>query len=168
MKQLFWHLRGTPNRGLLYRVSGLTLDDEWEIHFWVDNDYATNNPDSRRSRAGFLDFLNANLVTFNSVLQRGENKPITHDDGICEHYHGVTFPKTPMDGEPIPTMATDTCTAEYMALSLAIKELVWLYMLLKTVGIKVKKPCVVYEDNRSTIKIATNATALKRTKSIDI
>ena len=41
-------------------------------------------------------------------------------------------------------------------------------MLLKTMGINVAKPCVIYEDNRATIKIANNATACKRTKHIDI
>ena len=66
-----------------------------------------------------------------------------------------------MDGEPMPSMATATCGAEYMALSLAVKELIWIYMLLKTIGVKVEKPCIVYEDNRSTMKIAENATALK-------
>ena len=55
-----------------------------------------------------------------------------------------------------------------MALSLAVKELIWIYMLLKTMGLDVDKPCIVYEDNRSTIKIAENATALRRTKHIDI
>ena len=41
-------------------------------------------------------------------------------------------------------------------------------MLLRTMGINIQKPCVVYEDNRACIKIAENATAMKRTKHIDI
>ena len=71
-------------------------------------------------------------------------------------------------GEPTPQIATGTCTAEYMALSIAVKELIWLYMLLRTMGIKVAKPLIVYEDNRATMKIAENATAMRRTKHIDI
>ena len=74
-----------------------------------------------------------------------------------------------MDGDPIPSMATGTCEAEYMALSLAVKELIWLYMLLRSMGIRVRRPCVVYEDNNSAaLKIANNATAIKRTKHIDV
>ena len=69
-----------------------------------------------------------------------------------------------MDGEPLPTMATSTCGAEYMALSLAVKELIWIYMLLKTMGVNVEKPCIVYEDNRSCIKVAENASAMRRSK----
>ena len=51
------YLKGTRNRGLLYRASGLTLEDEWTLTLWVDSDYATC-PDTRRSRAGFLIYLN--------------------------------------------------------------------------------------------------------------
>ena len=41
-------------------------------------------------------------------------------------------------------------------------------MLLKTMGIPVEKPCIIYEDNRAAEKIANNAMAQKRTKHIDI
>ena len=133
---------------------------------WVDSDYGTD-PDNRRSRAGFLIYLNQNLISFNSALQRGSKKA-TFDDGIREDFHGVKQRPTPMDGEPMPSMSTATCEAEYMALSMATKELIWIYMLLKTMDINVSKPCVIYEDNRATMKIAMNATAMKRSKHIDI
>ena len=85
----------------------------------------------------------------------------------------MLFPKyyptpSPMDGDPIPSMTTGTCEAEYMTLSLAVKELIWLYMLLRFMGIRVRRPCVVYEDNSAALKIANNATAIKRTKHIDV
>ena len=73
-----------------------------------------------------------------------------------------------MDGEYMPTMVTATCGAECMILGLAVKELTWIYMLLKTMGLDVEKTCIACEDNHSTIKIAENATALRRTKHIDI
>ena len=105
-------------------------------------------------------YLNKNLISFNSQLQKGTD--------LDKKYPGLTLPPTAMDGEPMPSMATATCGAEYMALSLAVKELVWIYMLLKTLGLNIEKPCVVYEDNRSTIKISENVTALRRSKHIDI
>ena len=55
-----------------------------------------------------------------------------------------------------------------MALSLAVKELIWIYMLLRSMGINVRRPCVVYEDNTAAAKIVNNATAIKRTKHIDV
>ena len=73
-----------------------------------------------------------------------------------------------MDDDPMPSMTTGTCIAEYMALSLVVKEPIWLYMLLKSMGIRVRRPCIVYEDNRAALKIANNATSLKRTKHIDV
>ena len=41
-------------------------------------------------------------------------------------------------------------------------------MLLRTMGINVEKPLIVYEDNRATKKIAENVTVMKRSKHIDI
>ena len=159
VKAIFRYLKGTKNRGLLYQSSIASATSKWVLTMWVDSDYGTD-VDTRRSRAGFLIYLNKNLIAFNSTLQRGQN--------LERKYPGLIMPKTEMDGEPMPTMATATCGAEYMALSLAVKELIWIYMLLKTMGLDVDKPCIVYEDNRSTIKIAENATALRRTKHIDI
>ena len=166
VKDILRYLKGSRNRGLLYASSGLTLDQEWTLTMWVDSDYVTC-PDTRRSRAGHLIYLNKNLLAFNSVQQRGSKRPAISDDQRDE-YPGLKMPATPMDGEPKPSMATGTCEAEYMALSLAVKEMVWLYMLLRSMGIKVRRPCVVYEDNTAAAKIANNVTAIKRTKHIDV
>ena len=95
---------------------------------------------------GYLIYLNKNLLAFNSVQQRGSKRPAV-SDGQRDEYPGLKMPPTPMDGEPQPTMATGTCEAEYMALSLAVKELIWIYMLLRSMGVNVRRPYVVYEDN---------------------
>ena len=166
VKDVLRYVKGSPARGLLYASSGLTLQQPWKLRLWVDSDYATC-PDTRRSRAGFLIFLNKNLVSFNSVQQRGTKRPAI-PDGLRDSYPGLKMPPTPMDGEPVPSMATGTCEAEYMALSLAVKELIWLYMVLRSMGITIDKSCVVYEDNTAATKIANNATSMKRTKHIDV
>ena len=158
VKAVLRYLKGSKNRGLLYQKSVSSFEGPWKITMWVDSDYATSI-DTRRSRAGFLGYLNKNLVAFNSSLQHAQ---------LLTKYHGLKLPKTAMDGEPLPTMATATCIAEYMALSIAVKEMIWMYMLLKTMGINVEKPCIVYEDNRAAIKIAENATSMRRSKHIDI
>ena len=159
VKGILRYLQGSRKRGLLYTRSIKEKHAPWTLSLWVDSDYATDI-DTRRSRAGFLIFLNKNLIAFNSQLQRGED--------LLKKYPGLRMPRTVMDDEPMPSMATATCGAEYMALSLAVKELLWIYMLLKTMDITVAKPCTIYEDNRSTIKISENATALRRSKHIDI
>ena len=38
VKDVFRYLKGTINRGLLYRSSGLTLSQPWTITLWVDSD----------------------------------------------------------------------------------------------------------------------------------
>ena len=159
VKAIFRYIKGSKSRGLLYKRTITDKSGPWKLVMWVDSDYAMD-PDTRRSRAGYLGYLNKNLITFNSQLQRGQH--------LEKKYPGLYVPPTPMDGEPIPSMATATCGAEYMALGLAVKELIWLYMLLKTMNINVERPCIVYEDNRSCIKVAENASAMRRSKHIDI
>ena len=166
VKELMRYLKGSKQRGLLYCSTVPSLEVQWKLSLWVDSDYATD-VESRRSRAGYLIYLNQNLIAFNSALQRGSKKPLV-DDGVRTEFPGVKQTPTAMDDEPLPSMSTGTCDAEYLALSLALKELIWIYMLLKTMGIPIEKPCVIYEDNTATIKIAENATAMKRTKHIDI
>ena len=105
---------------------------------YVDSDYATD-PDTRRSRAGYLIYLNGNLISYRSCLQPGK-----------------------------ADIATGTCEAEYKALSLALKELTWIRMLLNTMCIDVETPMMIWEDNQATINLATDASAAKRTKHIAV
>ena len=70
---------------------------------------------TRRSKTDFLGFLNKTLVTYDTNLQA--------DKHLEKKYPGVTMSTTPMDGEPLPPMITTT-GAEYMTLSLTVKELI--------------------------------------------
>ena len=65
-------------------------------------------------------------------------------------------------------MALGTCDSEYMALSMGLKELTWIRMVLDGMGIKVKLPVVVFEDNQAAKCIAENPESSKRTKHIDV
>ena len=56
--------------GLLFRKSGWKLGDLVRIAVWVDASFASC-PDTRRSRGGFLLFLNGDLVDFLCKLQPG-------------------------------------------------------------------------------------------------
>ena len=105
---------------------------------YVDSDYATD-VDTRKSRAGYLIYLNGNLISYRSCLQPGK-----------------------------ADLATGTCEAEYKALSLALKELTWVRMLLDTMHIDIQTPMMIWEDNQATINLATDASAAKHTKHIAI
>ena len=64
--------------------------------------------------------------------------------------------------------SASTPQAEYVALAHGLKELLWCWQILTAMGIKVKLPMPVYEDNQTCITIANNHMAQKRTRYIDI
>ena len=66
-------------------------------------------------------------------------------------------------------MALSSTEAEYMALSQAVKEAVWLRRLLKELGvIWNNEPTTILEDNQSAIALGKNPVHHSRTKHIDI
>ena len=58
--------------------------------------------------------------------------------------------------------------AEWYALSEAVKEIIFLINLLKSIGIRVQLPVIVRVDNVGAIFMSTNLTTTSRTKHIDI
>ena len=65
-------------------------------------------------------------------------------------------------------VALPTAEAEYMALSMASQEAIWLRRLLHDLNEKVDGPITIYEDNQSTICMAENPKFHGRVKHIDI
>ena len=66
------------------------------------------------------------------------------------------------------TVAKSTAEAEYVALSLASQEALWLRQLMKDVGFGVTGSTVIFEDNNGAIDLSRNAKYHNRTKHIDI
>jgi transposase InsO family protein len=68
------------------------------------------------------------------------------------------------------TIALSSTEAEYMALTQAVKEAIWLRRLLHELGFEaqVSGPTKIFEDNQSSIAIAKNPIHHSRTKHIDI
>lgn len=66
------------------------------------------------------------------------------------------------------SVALSTAEAEYIALSGATQEAVWLRQLTSELRFKQTKPTVIYEDNQSAISLAQNAQFHGRMKHIDI
>ena len=66
------------------------------------------------------------------------------------------------------TVALSTAEAEYIALSAATREAIWLRRLLTDIGVPLKGPTVIHEDNQGAIAIARNPVAHARTKHINI
>ena len=68
------------------------------------------------------------------------------------------------------TVARSSTEAEYVALSYAAQEAIWLRRLLSSLGIAgpLTQPTVLYEDNNGAIDLTKNAKHHNRTKHIDI
>ncbi len=63
--------------------------------------------------------------------------------------------------------ATSTTETEYVAMSEATKEIMWIQDMYKELGIKYRQPAVIYEDNSSAIALAKteNCSKLKHLAS---
>ena len=66
------------------------------------------------------------------------------------------------------TVAKSSTEAEYVSLSSATQEVIWLHRLLKNLGISVLFPTTIYEDNQGAIDISRNPKHHDRTKHIDV
>ena len=66
------------------------------------------------------------------------------------------------------TVALSTTKAEYVALSTATQEAIWLRRLFTDVEEPLEEPVVINEDNQEAIAMAKNAAVHARTKHIDI
>ena len=67
-----------------------------------------------------------------------------------------------------PAVSLSTAEAEYISLSGATQEAVWLRQLLSDFKLHQEAPTVIKEDNQGTIAIARNLVSYSRTKHIDI
>ena len=66
------------------------------------------------------------------------------------------------------TVAKSSTEAEYVSLSSAAQEVIWLRRLLVNLGIQVLSPTTIFEDNQSAIDISRNPKHHDRTKHIDV
>ncbi len=58
--------------------------------------------------------------------------------------------------------------AEYIALSHATQEVVWLRRILNDIGEKQEQPSIMNEDNQAAIELSRNPRFHNRTKHIDV
>ena len=135
LKRILRYLSGTRQWGLIYRSSGKTLQDLWDLVLYVDSNHA-EDPDTRRSRYGYLILLNGCPISFGTGMRK--------------------------------RCSGSTPEAEYVALAHGLKELLWTIQILSAMGIKVKLPVPVFEDNQTCIAITSNYMSQKRTRYVDI
>ena len=67
-----------------------------------------------------------------------------------------------------PTVALLTTKAEYMAVSCATKQILWMYLEMEKVGYAQEKPGILYNDNSGAIALTKNTKHNSQVKHIDI
>ena len=67
-----------------------------------------------------------------------------------------------------PTVALSTTKAEYMAVSRAAKQILWMYSEMEEVGYPQEKPGILYNDNSGAVALTKNTKHNSRVKHIDI
>lgn len=67
-----------------------------------------------------------------------------------------------------PIVALSSTEAEYIALSSAVREVIWIRQLAQEVDHEFSGPTVIYCDNQSTIKLSASEAYRPRTKHIDV
>ena len=66
------------------------------------------------------------------------------------------------------TVAKSATEAEYVSLSLATQEAIWLCRLINDLGNRMISPTLMYEDNEGAIQLSRNPKVHNRTKHIDV
>ena len=66
------------------------------------------------------------------------------------------------------TVAKSTTEAEYVSLSLATQEAIWLRRLMNDLGNRMMLPTLIYEDNQGAIQLSRNPKFHNRTKHTDV
>ena len=66
------------------------------------------------------------------------------------------------------TVARSSTESEYVALSAAAQECIWLRRLLQDFGLGDNKPTTIFEDNTGAIELSKNPKFHNRTKHIDV
>jgi hypothetical protein len=67
-----------------------------------------------------------------------------------------------------PTVALSTTEAEYMAVSRAAKQILWMFSEMEEVGYPQEKPGILYNDNSGAVALTKNTKHNSRVKHIDI
>ncbi len=105
------------------------------------------------------------LVGFSDADWAGDRDSRKSTTGHCYLYAGAVVSWL---SQRQPIVALSSTEAEYVALSSAAQQAVWLRCLLSDLWEKQTTPTRVYEDNQGAICLAKNPIHHKRTKHIDI
>jgi hypothetical protein len=162
--------------GLLYLSNGTRPDLSFAVHHLCR---FMHNPESSHYQAllRFLLYLKGTLnhgITLGGVAAplRGFADADHKRKGDCRSTSGYVFL---LNQGPISWRSTtqrhpalSSCESEYVALSLATQESLWLRSLLKELNLLATTPTTIYGDNKGSLKLAEHPYDHCRTKHINL
>ncbi|GAA5918472.1 hypothetical protein JCM5296_002729, partial [Sporobolomyces johnsonii] len=139
LQRICRYLNGTRSLGLRYTPSPTTFSPSF-LSAWCDSDHAGDR-DTRRSVSGFVFSIGDDSLSSTAIswLSRRQR-----------------------------SVAISSTEAEYMALSEAAREGVWLRSLLVDVGFPLPSPTLIRGDNSGSLLLADHPTSHSRTKHIAV
>jgi len=148
--KIFRYLKHTGSMGIIYKYSADSHDRTLTV-FQSHNDIG---------------------IRGNPILSGFSDANFARDTDSRRSTSGFIFM---LAGAPISwqsraqaTVALSSTEAEYIALSAAAQEAIWLLQVLREFRFLITSPVVLYEDNQSTIKLVENPVFHKRSKHVDI
>ncbi|GAA5972159.1 hypothetical protein JCM3765_007763, partial [Sporobolomyces pararoseus] len=133
------YLNGTRNLGLRYLTPSVPFSADL-LTGWSDADHGADK-DSRRSVSGYVFGIGEDSTRTTAISWMSKRQK---------------------------SVAISSTEAEYMALSEAAREAIWLRQLLKELGYEVSKPTLIRGDNSGSLLLASHPTSHSRTKHIAI
>ena len=105
------------------------------------------------------------VVMFCDADWAGDNDSMKSTTGFLSMYAGGCLS---WNSRLQPTVAKSSTEAEYIGLSSACDEAVWLRQLFCDLGHSFQQPTTIYEDNQGAIDLSYNPVHHKRTKHINV
>lgn len=146
---------------LSQRVSRPTVNDMNEVIRVIRYLKATRNEKLKLSDDRFQD----SLKIYTDADWAEETKDRKSNSGFLARINGGTFGWSCRKQTLVAQSSTE---AEYIAMSEATKEAIWIRELMKCFDLNVDKPTEIFVDNQSCMKMAENEKFSNRTKHIDV
>ena len=108
---------------------------------------------------------NINLIVYVDADWGGDVIDRKSNTGYCIKFMGSTITWTSRKQSLVTLSSTE---AEYVALSEAMKETLWLRRLMKDFNQDIPQSITVFEDNQNCIRLLRDQRSMSRTKHIDI
>jgi len=127
--------------------------------------YLKKTKDKKLKLGAISGIQNNDLTVYVDADWGGDATDRKSNSGRCMRFMGSTIAWRSKKQSLVTLSSTE---AEYIALTEAMQEVLWLRRLLKDFNQDISQPIIVFEDNQNCIRLLQNPKSSSRTKHIDI